>query len=108
MNIPDFTSKGPANCKGHEDPDLFFPEPYQLGSREISEKAKKVCDGCEYRTECLSWALVNDEPGVWGGMSENERRLLKKKAAQSGRRLHLPLRPVDESSKYRSTAGSRY
>ena len=58
-----------ANCLG-VDPDLFFPE------RGASTKeAKGVCGGCEVRTECLEYALLNRiEHGVWGGASERERR----------------------------------
>ena len=43
--------------------------------------AKKVCVGCEVRAECLEYALANDERfGIWGGLSERERRKLKKRA----------------------------
>lgn len=81
MQYPDFYSKGTPNCKTAPDPEIFFPEPYGLGAGEISRRAKAVCEangGCAYLRECLSWAVVNDEPGVWGGTSENERRKIKK------------------------------
>ena len=58
------------------DPEAFFPE--KGGS---TREAKKVCLTCEVRTECLEAALVNDERfGIWGGLSERERRKLKKRA----------------------------
>ena len=58
------------------DPEAFFPE--KGGS---TREAKKVCVGCEVRLECLEHALANDERfGIWGGMSERERRKLKKRA----------------------------
>ncbi|MGL5859390.1 MAG: WhiB family transcriptional regulator [Angustibacter sp.] len=58
------------------DPEAFFPE--KGGS---TRDAKKVCVGCEVRSECLEYALANDERfGIWGGMSERERRKLKKRA----------------------------
>lgn len=42
--------------------------------------AKLVCRGCDVRTKCLDYALENDiYEGVWGGMSERERRKLKKR-----------------------------
>ncbi|WP_230401952.1 WhiB family transcriptional regulator [Sanguibacter suaedae] len=58
------------------DPEAFFPE--KGGS---TREAKKVCVGCEVRSECLDYALENDERfGIWGGLSERERRKLKKQA----------------------------
>jgi WhiB family transcriptional regulator, redox-sensing transcriptional regulator len=58
------------------DPEAFFPE--KGGS---TREAKKVCLTCEVRSECLDYALANDERfGIWGGLSERERRRLKKSA----------------------------
>ena len=57
------------------DPEAFFPE--KGGS---TREAKKVCTGCEVRAECLEYALENDERfGIWGGLSERERRKLKRR-----------------------------
>jgi WhiB family redox-sensing transcriptional regulator len=58
------------------DPEAFFPE--KGGS---TRDAKKVCLTCEVRVECLDYALAHDERfGIWGGLSERERRRLKKQA----------------------------
>lgn len=58
------------------DPEAFFPE--KGGS---TREAKRVCSTCEVRSECLDYALANDERfGIWGGLSERERRKLKKRA----------------------------
>ncbi len=58
------------------DPEAFFPE--KGGS---TREAKKVCLTCEVRDDCLEAALMNDERfGIWGGLSERERRKLKKRA----------------------------
>ena len=58
------------------DPEAFFPE--KGGS---TREAKKVCLSCDVRGECLEYALGNDERfGIWGGLSERERRKLKKRA----------------------------
>ena len=58
------------------DPEAFFPE--KGGS---TREAKKVCASCEVRAECLEYALANDERfGIWGGLSERERRKLKRRA----------------------------
>ena len=60
----------------HTDPEAYFPE--KGGS---TREAQQVCDGCEVRSECLEYALENDERfGIWGGLSERERRKLKKRA----------------------------
>ncbi len=69
-----------ANCLG-VDPDLFFPE------RGASTKeAKAVCRSCTVREECLEYALANGEKfGIWGGMSERERRRIRRARATARR-----------------------
>ncbi len=58
------------------DPEAFFPE--KGGS---TREAKRICQGCEVRDDCLEYALAHDERfGIWGGLSERERRKLKKRA----------------------------
>jgi WhiB family redox-sensing transcriptional regulator len=58
------------------DPEAFFPE--KGGS---TRDAKRICSGCDVRQQCLDYALQNDERfGIWGGLSERERRKLKKRA----------------------------
>ena len=57
------------------DPEAFFPE--KGGS---TREAKQICNSCEVRTECLEYALGHDERfGIWGGLSERERRRLKRR-----------------------------
>nr|WP_272902483.1 WhiB family transcriptional regulator [Brevibacterium daeguense] len=57
------------------DPEAFFPE--KGGS---TREAKRVCASCDVRAQCLEYALENDERfGIWGGLSERERRRLKKR-----------------------------
>src|SRR6476620_9557576 len=72
--------QGQANCLG-VDPDLFFPE------RGASTKeAKGVCRGCVVREDCLEYALANGEKfGIWGGMSERERRRIRRARALARR-----------------------
>ncbi len=58
------------------DPEAFFPE--KGGS---TREAKKICAQCPVRAECLEYALANDERfGIWGGLSERERRRLRRRA----------------------------
>jgi WhiB family redox-sensing transcriptional regulator len=56
------------------DPEAFFPE--KGGS---TRDAKRICTGCSVRAQCLEYALENDERfGIWGGLSERERRKLRR------------------------------
>lgn len=72
----DYAWHGRANCMG-VDPELFFPQ--RGGS---TREAKEVCRGCVVREECLEYAISYGERfGIWGGMSERERRLLRKSRA---------------------------
>lgn len=65
-----------ANCRG-VDPDLFFPE-----RGASTREAKAVCRGCEVRPECLEYALAEGERfGIWGGLSERERRRVRRQRA---------------------------
>ncbi|MCP2637502.1 WhiB family transcriptional regulator [Microbacterium sp. HD4P20] len=58
------------------DPEAFFPE--KGGS---TRDAKRICTSCDVRDQCLEYALQNDERfGIWGGLSERERRKLKRRA----------------------------
>lgn len=58
------------------DPEAFFPE--KGGS---TREAKRICESCEVSSQCLDYALKNDERfGIWGGLSERERRKLRKRA----------------------------
>lgn len=59
------------------DPEAFFPE--KGGS---TRDAKRICTSCEVRAQCLQYALENDERfGIWGGLSERERRRLRRDRA---------------------------
>lgn len=63
-----------AACR-EVDPELFFPVGIQGPAQRQTEQAKDVCAGCPVRTQCLTWALATrQDAGVWGGMSEHERR----------------------------------
>lgn len=61
-------------CRGS---DLdFVPED---GSRKAEYRAKQICRGCQVIDECLDYALQFNEAGIWGGMTPNERRQLRRK-----------------------------
>ena len=71
-----------AACRD-EDPELFFP----IGNADLHwskiEEAKAVCRRCPVVDDCLRWALeTGQDSGVWGGLSEDERRALKRRNAR--------------------------
>jgi predicted Fe-S protein YdhL (DUF1289 family) len=64
------------------DPEAFFPE--KGGS---TREGKRICSACPVRAECLEWALDHDERfGIWGGLSERERRRLRRNAREQAER----------------------
>ncbi len=66
--------------------DMFFPEtgPETI---EIKPILKKICDGCQFQTPCLQYALENAVQGFWAGTVERERRLMR-------RRLKIAVKPL--------------
>jgi WhiB family transcriptional regulator, redox-sensing transcriptional regulator len=76
-----------ASCRS-VDPDLFFP----VGTTGIAlvqiEHAKSVCQQCDVKQACLDFAIqTNQESGVWGGTSEEERRKLRRQWVARQRRV---------------------
>ncbi|KGF15893.1 MULTISPECIES: WhiB family transcriptional regulator [Corynebacterium] len=68
-----------AVCR-EEDPELFFPVGNSGPALAQIAKAKVVCNRCPVTSQCLAWALeTGQDAGVWGGMSEDERRALKRR-----------------------------
>lgn len=71
-----------AACR-NEDPELFFPIGTSGPALLQIEEAKAVCRRCPVSEQCLEWAIESgQDSGVWGGMSEDERRALKRRGAQ--------------------------
>jgi WhiB family redox-sensing transcriptional regulator len=67
-----------AACRD-TNPDLFFPVGTTGPAIEQIDQAKAVCNECESQSACLEFALItNQDSGVWGGTSEEERRKLRK------------------------------
>ena len=76
-----------AACRD-EDPELFFPIGNTGPALAQIEEAKKVCNRCTVKDACLAWALESgQDAGVWGGLSEDERRALKRRAARNRARM---------------------
>jgi WhiB family redox-sensing transcriptional regulator len=69
------------------DPDLFFPVGTTGPAIEQIENAKAVCRVCEVQQQCLDYALAtNQDSGIWGGTSEEERRALRRQWVARQRR----------------------
>jgi WhiB family redox-sensing transcriptional regulator len=74
-----------AICRD-EDPELFFPIGNTGPALLQIEQAKAVCRRCPVIQDCLAWALESgQDAGVWGGLSEDERRALKRRNARARR-----------------------
>lgn len=92
-----------AACKT-EDPELFFPIGESGPALLQAEEAKAICNSpCDARDACLAWALESgQDAGVWGGMSEQERRALKRRGGMQVLRAEGALalrRYIDNGSK---------
>jgi WhiB family transcriptional regulator, redox-sensing transcriptional regulator len=74
-----------AACRD-EDPELFYPVGDSGPALLQIAEAKAVCRRCPVIRDCLSWALVRENDGVWGGMSADERRVLKRRRDEWARR----------------------
>jgi WhiB family redox-sensing transcriptional regulator len=76
--VPENQWRALAACRS-ADPELFFPiSESGLFIAQVAE-AKAICAGCRVRRECLGFALRTHQiHGVWGGLSEQERRLVPK------------------------------
>lgn len=86
-----------AVCR-EEDPELFFPIGNTGPALLQIEEAKAVCRRCPVIEQCLQWALESgQDSGVWGGLSEDERRAMKRRAARTGPVRHPPDIPPSNS-----------
>jgi WhiB family transcriptional regulator, redox-sensing transcriptional regulator len=77
-----------AACR-HMNPELFFPEGTAGRALDATGLAKQICGTCPVRAQCLDWALVHSAAfGIWGGLSETERRDLRHPLVQPGHGRH--------------------
>jgi WhiB family redox-sensing transcriptional regulator len=78
-----------AACR-EADPELFFPIGNSGPALLQIEEAKQVCRRCSVLDECLRWAIDSgQDAGVWGGLSEDERRALKRRTIRLRARAHV-------------------
>ena len=72
-----------AACRD-ADPELFFPDGDISSARAQVKTAKLICRRCPVSATCLSWALASgQEAGIWGGLTEAERRGLHRRSFRS-------------------------
>ncbi|MEU8334848.1 WhiB family transcriptional regulator [Micromonospora tulbaghiae] len=68
-----------AVCRDH-DPETWFPVGTSGPAMVQTDEAKAICRTCPVIDDCLAWALDSgQDAGVWGGMSEAERRAVKRR-----------------------------
>jgi WhiB family transcriptional regulator, redox-sensing transcriptional regulator len=83
-----------AACR-EVDPELFFPIGNTGPALLQIDEAKQVCRRCSVMDECLRWAIDSgQDAGVWGGLSEDERRALKRRTIRLRARAHVLPAPV--------------
>jgi WhiB family redox-sensing transcriptional regulator len=90
---------GVAACR-ESDPELFFPISATPALAVDVARAKAICASCPVRLPCLRYALDNrQEQGIWGGLTEGERQLLRRRTAAGGVAAHYarPLPPLARS-----------
>lgn len=85
LGSADYTWRNQAICRD-TDPELFFPVGTTGQALLQIAKAKTVCCECSVNVECLEFALeTNQDTGIWGGTSEEERRQIRREAAARAR-----------------------
>lgn len=68
------------------DPALFFPVGTTGNALVQIDRAKEVCDECHASPDCLDFALdTNQDSGIWGGLTEEERRVIRRKRVAAAR-----------------------
>jgi WhiB family redox-sensing transcriptional regulator len=82
LQLLDLAEQVSAECR--ENPDVFFPEDWDIPGMADSAKArnlaKQICLRCPIKSECLQYAIeAKEQHGVWGGLTAHERRDLRQK-----------------------------
>jgi WhiB family redox-sensing transcriptional regulator len=77
LNAPLRFNPQDGNCAKVEDPDIFFPEGKRKEIQELTSKAKTICTTCSVAESCILSAIDNDEWGIWGGATRDERNKMR-------------------------------
>lgn len=88
LGSADYSWRNEAICRD-TDPELFFPVGTTGQALLQIDRAKQVCTECAVRVSCLEFALeTNQDSGIWGGTSEEERRIMRRNIAAHNRALN--------------------
>lgn len=98
----DWRARG--TCAGSDNPELWFPVGQSGPARAQEAEAKAECQRCDVRETCLKWALdTGESAGAWGGMSESERALTKRRQRRAERLAEAkkpkPVKPGNVTSR---------
>jgi WhiB family redox-sensing transcriptional regulator len=95
-----------AACTSH-DPELFFPIGSASPALAQLERARQICRSCPVQTRCLQWAIsIGADDGIWGGLTEEERRSLRRRQ-RSGRNRAIDQRTPQPPDVLAAQAASR-
>jgi WhiB family redox-sensing transcriptional regulator len=85
LGAADYEWREVALCRD-TDPALFFPVGTTGHALDQIDRAKEVCAECEASRDCLDFALdTNQDSGIWGGLTEEERRVIRRKRVAAAR-----------------------
>ena len=95
LGAADHSWRDQALCRD-TDPELFFPVGTTGYALVQIDRAKQVCGECPVRAECLDFALdTNQDSGIWGGLTEEERRVIRRRRARRARAAAGRLAPTE-------------
>jgi WhiB family transcriptional regulator, redox-sensing transcriptional regulator len=85
LGAADYDWRDDAICRD-TDPSLFFPVGTTGQALVLIDRAKEVCRECSVARACLDFALeTNQDSGIWGGLTEEERRVIRRKRVAASR-----------------------
>jgi WhiB family redox-sensing transcriptional regulator len=85
LGAADYEWRRAAICSD-TDPELFFPVGTTGHALVQIDRAKQVCGQCTVARQCLDFALdTNQDSGIWGGLTEEERRVIRRRRVAAAR-----------------------
>lgn len=84
IDTPEFANARCADRSEVPDPDIFNPDADDPHRAMKEQEAKKICEGCAEKVQCMLYALEKKESGIWGGTSERQRRRMRRNGYRTG------------------------